>query len=342
MIVHTEWIDPHGMRAVRWLLSVASEECASDAEAQRIRFLNDYLDAIDATYGSTTHGPLGCPARPLLNTYVRVRDGRLYSCTNRGPRRTNGVRSYICAQGMPSALRPYLMAKWVHDLDIENCHVALMYQIGAYYHVWPEHGGRVKPLQLSTLAKLYHNRAAFIEHIAEVHMLPTDADMYDGYRKEMCKPLLLRIMYGGSYATWMQEHGLCGIESPWIKALAKEFGVLRQAVNNSARFAPLVERERAWQKRRSRSVEATERGVFSKIAQHLECIVLLSMRRFLVSSGWNIHSLVFDGLMVEHRPHITLCLNEIERHVERDTQFVVKIVEKKLYMHTPNRQGLLR
>ena len=42
---------------------------------------------------------------------------------------------------MPKALRPYLMRHWAHDIDIENCHVSLMYQLAQYYHPWPEHEG---------------------------------------------------------------------------------------------------------------------------------------------------------------------------------------------------------
>ena len=51
----------------------------------------------------------------------------------------------ICVQGMPGVLRTYLLRRIVHDLDIENCHVSLMYQLGRGMHEWPEFGGADLP-----------------------------------------------------------------------------------------------------------------------------------------------------------------------------------------------------
>lgn len=343
-IVHTEFIDPQGLRVIRQILNGIDPSSISRTEQKRREFLLEYLDAIDAAYGIEIVGPLGLPARSLACTYTRVRSGRLHCHMRVGPKWSETENSYICAQGMPNVLRPYLMHNWGHDLDIENCHVVLMYQLGRDYHDWPEHGQRmIPPLSLHMMRQLYENREDFIQHVADFHSFDTDDANYPGYRKNLVKPLLLRILYGGSYDAWLNEHNLfLGHKSPRVLRLERELGILRDAVLSSKRFHWLVNSEREAQRRRGRSREAADRGIFSKIAQYLECEVLLAMRQHLMNKGWCVHSLIFDGLIVEHRPDVDLNLTAIERYIEHETQFSVRIVEKPLYLHTPSSQRILQ
>lgn len=286
-INHTEWICPEGFVQARTHLTEALEtRKLSTEERNHVNFLLNYLKSIDLTFGMTMVGPLGMKARPLLCHYTRVRGGRLYCRTFTGPKWNIDEFSYVCAQGMPNVLRPFLMRKWGHDIDIQNCHVSLMYQLGESYHTWSEHVDPVRPLELSTMRMLYLDRDAFIETIANTHMLPTDAEKYDGYRKHVCKPLLMRILYGGTYDAWLKENNLFyGRRSPHIVRLEREIVDLRRVVLNSKRFAWITSQEQTSQQHRGRSQEAANRGAFAKVAQHLECMVLLSMREFLQKNG---------------------------------------------------------
>lgn len=342
--VLTEWIDPKGMAEARQ--DLIKLQHAHPAETKRLEYLRDYLDATDRIYGNARlDGPNGHLARPLDCIYMCIRSGRMYCMTHRFPAfNASDQPRYICAQGMPSVLRPYLMRKWVHDLDIANCHVTLMYQLGKYYHMWPEHAWRdVEPLHLKVLHDVNGDRAAFIQHVADAHYIDTDANRHPGYRKELVKPLLLRIMYGGSYDAWMHENGLYGRKCQRVVDLEREMRALRRAIVSSARFAPLVAAERSVQERRKRSPSEIERGIFSKIAQHLECVVLISMRDYLVARGWRVHSLIYDGLTVEHRADTGIDTSAIERHIEGETQFVVSIVEKPLFSNSrPDPTSLLK
>tara|TARA_B110000046_G_C13024781_1_gene413278 strand:- start:287 stop:1393 length:1107 start_codon:yes stop_codon:yes gene_type:complete len=342
--VLTEWIDPKGMAEARQDLSKLLR--AHPAKMKRLKYLRDYLDAVDRTYGNPRlDGPNGYLGRPLDCIYTCIRSGRMYCMTHRFPAFiASDQPRYICTQGMPSVLRPYLMRRWVHDLDIANCHVTLMFQLGKYYHAWPEHAGRdVEPLHLNVLQEVDGNRAAFIQHVADAHYIDQDADHYPGYRKEFVKPLLLRVMYGGSYEAWMEENGLYGHKCQRVVDLEREMRALRRVVVSSMRFAPLAAAERSVQERRKRSPLEIERGIFSKIAQHLECVVLMSMCDYLASHGWRIHSLVYDGLTVEHRADTVIDTSAIERHVEGGTQFIVSIVEKPLFSNSrPDPDSLLR
>lgn len=337
---HIEWIDVEGLQAARRDVEAFTPE-ARDA-ARRKAFLLAYLDAIDRLYGPVLVGPGGRRARSMRCVYSRVRGGRLYCRTQRGPEWNGREPSYVCAQGMPKALRPYLMRHWAHDIDIENCHVALMYQLGQSYHLWPEHDGRVEALRLEALRELYEHRAEFIEHVADVHGFPTDAERHIGYRKDLCKPLFLRILYGGTYEAWLRDHGLFfERRSHKVMRLQREIEALRMAILRSRRFAPLVQRERAAQQSHdAKSIAAIDRGTFSKVAQSLECKVLLAMRAYLLANGWRVLSLVFDGLMVQHRCDVALDLDAMASHVERETHFALRIVEKPLYRAEPRREDL--
>jgi hypothetical protein len=224
------------------------------------------------------------------------------------------------------------MGKWGHDIDIANCHVSLMYQLGESYHTWPEHNGSVRALTLDTMKMLYSERSHFIDLIADTHLLDKDEDRYPGYRKNICKPLFMRILYGGTYDTWLREHNLFfGPRSPHIVRLEEEVSNLRRVILKSKRFAEISGRERVSQERSGKQSEASERGAFAKIAQHLECTVLLCIRDYLMQNGWKIHSLIFDGLIVEHRPDATIDFESLEAYIEKHTQFKITVAEKPLF-----------
>lgn len=326
MPVLTEWVSEAGLAHARDLVAKLKERPAVNRKfLQRVRFLEEYLDAIDRVYAPACIGPKGYRARPLRCLYTQVRDGRLYCQTRHGPAWDDGNPSYICAQGMPSALRPILMGAWGRDIDIENCHVVLMHQLGKHYHLWPEHSGRAQPLSLPMLSKLATDRDAFFRHVAEVHFLEEPI-------KEKIKPLFLRILYGGTYDTWLRERQMYyGPRSRQVTQLEREIGVLQRAVLSSARFKHIVEAEKSHQRRKGKmDVEAVHRGAFSKVAQHLENQVLQSMLEYLQANGWTVLSLIFDGLIVCDDSGRTLDLDGMADYVERSVQFQVRIVEKPL------------
>ena len=282
---HTEWIDPEGLRNVQNILN--SRTAKDKREKNRLNFLRTYISSIDEMYGQETIGPNGMKGRSLRCQYTQTREGRLYCRTRMGPTWDDGMPSYVCIQGMPNALRPFLVRKWVHDIDIENCHACLLYQIGVNFHLWHENSSKnLQPLNLSTLKRVCEDRNSFINHICNVHFLPTDEETYPGYRKKMCKPLLLRILYGGKYDSWLYENNLgMFVKCKDVQRLEKEVYNLREALINSKRFNYIVDSEIIQQKKRKRDDETTKRGLFSKIAQHLECIVLKSMRNYLIKNG---------------------------------------------------------
>ncbi len=340
-MMHVEWIDPNGLKKIQCILdSFTPTNCK---EKERIIFLKKYTSLIDKIYSAETTGPNNLPGRYACFNYTQTREGRLYCRSMEGPIWEDNTYSYICVQGMPSALRPFLIRQWVHDIDIENCHASILFQLGSYFHLWPENVSKnMQPLNLSMLEKVCNDRNSFINNICNTHCLPTDEEMYKGYRKGLCKPLLLRILYGGKYESWLHENKLgIFVKSKDVQKLEREIVFLREALINSKRFKHIFDLEINVQRKRKRDDESIKRGIFSKIAQHLECKILKAMRIFLMNEGWTIHSLIFDGLTVEHRNNMSLNLKEMEKYVEFETQFKVVITEKELYMVEPNIQKLI-
>lgn len=332
MYSHTEWIDPEGLEQVKSFLDGFQPE---KTQVKRVDFLRRYVKLIDETYMKTCDGPCQIEGRPLNVTYKQINNGRLYCRAKNGPQYEDGAISYVCVQGMPNMLRPFLLRRWVHDIDIENCHVSILYQLALYYHIWPENNGK-SSLHIPVLTKLYKDRTGFINTICNVHGFPTDEEMYPGYRKKICKPLLLRILYGGTYDTWLREQDIsCFVRCKDLDRLTREMEILREALISSERFKYIVELDKCKVKN-----EAWKRGVFSKIAQNIECTILISIREFLIQDGWSIHSLIFDGLTVEHDGSRELDLRKIECYVEMQTQFKVVITEKPLFMTEPSLQKL--
>ena len=129
MVCLVEWVSVAGLESARRLLGALETRVTTRAEAVRVRFLLKFLDAVDRTYGPPAPGPFGHLARPLRTVYAQVREGRSYCRAAMGPAYEDGAPSYICVQGMPSALRPLLMGAWARDIDIENCHVVIMHQL---------------------------------------------------------------------------------------------------------------------------------------------------------------------------------------------------------------------
>ena len=333
-VVLEESIDADGLVEARRHLEAIGSMPASVQSARarrRVEFYRQYLLGVDQLYGAAVVSETGIRVRRLRCTYTRVRGGRLQCATQRGPTRDGDVYPRnICVQGMPGVLRTYLLRRLVHDLDIENCHVSLMYQLGRGMHEWLEFEGRMLPLTLRAMRDLYENRAAFIERVADVHGLAPDCERVPGYRKDVVKGLLLRIMYGGSYDSWLEEQGIYSRKAQDVLRLQAELGHLRDAILSARRFKHLIDVESMAQHRRNRRDEAVRRGVFSKIAQHLECEVLLTILESLQAQGFGVESLIFDGLTVRHAPRPP-DLGALSRIVRERTGFDVKIVEKPLY-----------
>ena len=134
------------------------------------------------------------------------------------------------------------------------------------------------------------------------------------------------IMHGGSYDSWLEEQGIYSRKAQDVLRLQAELAIC--ATRSSRRCYYTIDVESM------AHIDATgatrpSAEVFLKVAQHLECEVLLTILE-LEAQGFGVESLIFDGLTVRHAPRPP-DLGALSRIVRERTGFDVKIVEKPLY-----------
>lgn len=335
----TEYLDPEGLAEARKQLSeIMANPTLPKAQRDRGLHFEQIMAVCDREYGDEIDGPLGLPARPLICKYRARNDGgRMYPTgMAKAPSWYKGEARSVCIQGAPRELRPFMCCKWGRDFDMKNAQPEMLRQM-AQLLKWPD--GRQAP-ELPEMEKWCADRDEYIEHVSEVHCLPTDEDRHFEYRKDVVKELMIRLMFGGAYEAFIKL--ICNEfrrdpyyepRSPRVNALAAELLSLRKAVFESSRWMAFVEkdRERFRKEGKKSDEDAIDRAVFARIAQKTENEVLTVMRQFLKENGWTVLTLCFDGLIVQHRPSRVLDLNAMNARILQDTKFELKIVEKPLY-----------
>jgi hypothetical protein len=335
-----EYMDPAGMANAHGQLAalLANGAGLTTEQRERVVYFQQQLEQYNEWYGPEEDGPLGLPARPLRVTYrMRNDGGRLYPTgMPMAPGFKGGHERSLGIQGAPRELRPFLCCRWGHDYDMANAQPQILRQMPKML-TWAD--GRDPP-SMPELEKWCYNRPEYIEHVAEVHSLPTDEDMYYEYRKDSAKDLMVRMMFGGDYRSWVKE--VCKSlrrnaefepASPRVKALARELKALRVAVFESDQWKDFVtrDRERLRKEGIKESEEEIDRSVFARVAQKTENDVLTVMRAFLKDRGWKALALCFDGLIVQHRPERMLDLAAMCARIKSDTGYELSVVEKPLY-----------
>ena len=148
--------------------------------------------------------------------------------------------------------------------------------------------GRTPPT-LVELERWCADRPEYIEHVANLHTLPTDEERHYEYRKDTVKELMIRLMFGGQYESWIKdickEFGRVVANEPRserVVHLAAELAQLRRDVFESRQWAEFVERDRARlvKEGKKKDADAVDRAVFARIAQKTENEVLTVMRTF--------------------------------------------------------------
>lgn len=335
----TEYYSIGGLCSLRAQLdAIMADTDLPERQQRRGLHFAQFLNAMDAELGPEVDGPLGLPCRQLVCKYRARNDGgRLYAT---GMKKicsvANGEARSVCTQSAPREARPFFCAEFAHDYDMKNAQPQIMLQMAAKLS-WSD-GRSTAPMP--ELEGWCADRPGFIEHVAEVHCLAMDGDKFTEYRKDMVKELVISLLFGGSYSRWIRS--LCDDEgrrsdleprSPRIERLAKELVKLRVDVFESKEWVAFVEKDRDRLRKEGKKKDSDEidRSVMARIAQKTENLVLDSMRASVAEQGFNVLTLCFDGLHVQHRPQRVLDLAAMQQRITRDTGYVIEIVEKPLF-----------
>ena len=141
-------------------------------------------------------------------------------------------------------------------------------------------------------------------------------------------------MYG-TYEGWIKSWTRpCPLRprSPRIVALIEEFHL---RADGRGRVAPLCRaRARGLRREQQKDPEQIDRSVFARIAQILENQILDAMRNYLKLRNWNVLTLCFDGLIVQHDSDRNLDLRDLEASILQETGYAMGLAEKPLYSPT--------
>lgn len=345
-----EYMDPSGLADMRSQINtLLANPDLPTKQRDRGQYFLQFLNVCDQEYGTEIDGPLGLPARPLICKYRSRNDGgRIYPTDMpSAPGWHKGEKRTVCIQAAPREVRPFMCCRWAHDYDMKNAQPEMLRQMAAQLS-WTD--GRIAE-RMPELSKWCADRDEYIEHVSAVHDLPTDAQRHFEYRKDMIKTLMIRLMFGGRYESWIKdvctEFKRSTAEEPRcnrIELLAAELLQLRTDVFASQQWVGFVEKDRARLRKegKKKDEDAIDRAVFARIAQKTENDVLTVMRTFLRENGWKTLTLCFDGIMCTHRPQRTLDLAAMNARILKDTGFKLEIVEKPLFSPTFPKLSLAR
>ena len=301
-----EYLDPSGLAEMRSQIdTLLANPDLPTKQRDRGQYFLQFLNVCDQEYGTEVDGPLGLPARPLICKYRSRNDGgRVYPTEMPSVAGwQNGEKRTVCIQAAPREVRPFLCCRWAHDYDMKNAQPEMLRQMATRLS-WTD--GRIAE-RMPELAKWCADRDEYIQHVAAVHDLPTDEQRHYEYRKDMVKTLMIRLMFGGQYESWIND--VCAEfkrstgEEPRchrIELLAAELLQLRTDVFASQQWVGFVEKDRARLRKEGKKEDedAIDRAVFARIAQKTENDVLTVMRTFLHENGWKTLTLCFDGLCI--------------------------------------------
>jgi len=332
-----EFVDVDGIAAARRQLEALAAGELSPKQRERLQFFNEFLQQIVQNFEPRdVDGPREILCRRMLCVYKRkAAIGRLYtSNTKTMPdwSKDQAPRA-ICLQGAPRELRPFLCARLCRDYDMKNAQPQLLRQVAQQLEWHPPR----PPPDLPELEDWCAHREAFIDHVAEVHALPADAERWEDFRKDAVKELVISLIFGGAYEGWLRRRGLDTApeapRSPKIVRLQRELAALREAVFTSLRWAPHVaeQRERLRREGKKETDEEIDRSVFALIAQSEEDRILAAMRQAADAQGFQVLSLQFDGFFVREKPGRRLDLADVSMRIARDTGYAMEVVEKPLF-----------
>ena len=219
-------------------------------------------------------------------------------------------------QGCPRELRRLLAALHCHDLDFVNSLPTVASQLDRL--------GLCDAVHLVQLKHYVCNRRAWFDAIIGYHNIqarPGDDDTPEG----LAKNLIVRILHGGDYATWVKDNGLCdagaaeGYGLAQVRALQAQIRQAHVEVITSMQathpeWTTRILAAKRIKKARGQDIAAMspwhrdnlERkamgAVFAVILQEHEDRCLRTAVQVLHDGGWLVHSLQQDGMLAETTP----------------------------------------
>ena len=201
------------------------------------------------------------------------------------------------------------------DIDIENCHPVILYQICNKFKEQFEN--------IEYIEKYVKNRNKYLNQVMEYYEVDRDS----------AKKLFIILLYYGSFTTWAEEYNINTIdkpEIPFIKKLRKELQEIgRIILENNKELAQEIKKNK---ENHNITIYNEIGGVVSYFLQEYECRILETIFKYCKSKnlipGNNIAVLCADGIMIKIEFYYDKLLSEFNGLIKEkfglDLKFTVK------------------
>jgi phage/plasmid-associated DNA primase len=207
-------------------------------------------------------------------------------------------------------IRHTIAGKYYTDIDIENCHPQMLYQLCIKHAI---------PCDL--LEKYVINRADYLQQVQAYYVVDYDA----------AKLLFIILLYGGSFAKWATEVNTDKPELPFIKEFISEFHLIAEVIAN---LNPLIKADVIVRKTRQGKTEYNLNGTTLSIyLQELEVRILEEIYLYLTANNYVKHKnivLCADGVMLEADNYSPLLLVNLSTLIKDKFNFNLNFTVKTM------------
>lgn len=207
-------------------------------------------------------------------------------------------------------LRHTLAKGYFIDIDIENCHPVILYQIC-----------KANDIECDYLEEYVLNRKKYLEEVQNTYNVSRD----------VAKRLFIKLMYFGGFNSWAEQYGVKQEPTKMIIRFKKEVQEIGSLICEKNHDIKKAIRKRKEEQKQS---DYNEIGtVVSYFLQEIECRILESLYLYCIKSKYvvnNICVLCADGLMIKKEHYKSEILNEFTDLIKKKFGFELTFTQKEM------------
>lgn len=215
------------------------------------------------------------------------------------------------------AIRHTLAMMYYIDIDIENCHPTILFQICIKYNI-----------KCTYLKDYVINRQKYLNMVMETYNVSRD----------IAKNLFIRILYGGCFVNWTKDNNITYKCLPIINKFIKEFKSTANIIyKNNKTICDSIDDK-------SNIISS----VVSYYLQEYEFRILTTIYKYCIEHNYiqnNVCVLCADGLMLETHLYKPEILNEFKTLIKNtfgfDLTFTTKKMDKNYSIDTINNNQII-
>ena len=197
------------------------------------------------------------------------------------------------------------------DIDIENCHPVLLYQICEHNNI-----------KCKYLKKYIDNRAEILKEMMD----------YYNVSKDQAKQLFIQLLYFGTFESWCNNHNIENKEpQKFIKKFKDELNTIGEIiVGNNPKLLKAIQKIKEEQNVKSYNLKGS---LCSYFLQEYESRILETIYLYLLEKNLIINYncvLCADGLMIEKANYKPELLNEFKELIKNKMGFELNFTQKEM------------